>query len=258
MVYAVYLYFNQSNYIYFPSSYIYTTPSDLDLFYEDIMLKNSDGIRISAWYIPVKNPRATILFFHGNGGNISHQMEYIKMFYSLDLSTFLIDYCGYGKSEGAPTEKGTYLDSEAAWDYLMKEKNIIPSNIVIYGNSLGGPIAARLAEKKNPAALILDSTFISIKDIAVKLYPYLPVRKFLKFEYNTLGYLKGVVCPTLVIHSTDDDYIPFSHAEKLLDAIDGKKKLVETKGGHNTGLMVSNQIYKNSIDNLIKGLKKPD
>ena len=258
IVYAVYLYFNQSKYVYFPTSDIVATPSDSGLFYEDLMLKTSDGIKISAWYIHAENPKATLLFFHGNGGNISYRIEFIEMFYSLNISTFIIDYRGYGKSEGSPTEEGTYLDSEAAWDYLVNEKNTDPSSIVIYGKSLGGPIAARLAEKHNPAALILDSTFTSTKDIAVKLYPFLPVKKFFKFEYDTVRYLKGVDCPILIIHSIDDNYIPFSHAEKLFDTVDGEKELVETRGDHNTSFMISRQIYKNSIDNILKVLTKSD
>jgi len=258
IVYAVYLYFNQSKYVYFPTSDIVATPSDSGLFYEDLMLKTSDGIKISAWYIHAENPKATLLFFHGNGGNISYRIEFIEMFYSLNISTFIIDYRGYGKSEGSPTEEGTYLDSEAAWDYLVNEKNTDPSSIVIYGKSLGGPIAARLAEKHNPAALILDSTFTSTKDIAVKLYPFLPVKKFFKFEYDTVRYLKGVDCPILIIHSIDDSYIPFSHAEKLFDTVDGEKELVETRGDHNTSFMISRQIYKNSIDNILKVLTKSD
>jgi len=258
IVYAVYLYFNQSKYVYFPTSDIVATPSDSGLFYEDLMLKTSDGIKISAWYIHAENSKATLLFFHGNGGNISYRIEFIEMFYSLNISTFIIDYRGYGKSEGSPTEEGTYLDSEAAWDYLVNEKNTDPSSIVIYGKSLGGPIAARLAEKHNPAALILDSTFTSTKDIAVKLYPFLPVKKFFKFEYDTVRYLKCVDCPILIIHSIDDNYIPFSHAEKLFDTVDGEKELVETRGDHNASFMISRQIYKNSIGNILKVLTKSD
>lgn len=250
-VYAVYLYFNQSKYVYFPTYEIVSTPSDAGLFYEDIMLETSDGINISAWYIPSENPRGTVLFFHGNGGNISHRIEFIEMFYSINLSTFIIDYRGYGKSEGVPTEEGTYLDAEAAWNYLVEEKKIEPSSIIIYGRSLGGPIGARIAEKYKPKAFILDSTFTSIKDIGAKLYPFLPVRKFFKFEYNTIEYLKGVDCPVLVIHSRADNYIPFSHAQKLLETIDSRKELVETLGDHNTNFMVSREDYKNSIDFFI-------
>lgn len=255
-VYAVYLYFNQSKYVYFPTSDIAATPSDAGLFYEDIMLKTSDGINISGWYIPAENQRGTILFFHGNGGNISHRIEFIEMFYELNLSTFIIDYRGYGKSEGKPSEEGTYLDAEAAWDYVVDEKKINPSRIIIYGRSLGAPIGTRLAEKHKPATLILDSTFTSIKDIGARLYPFLPVRRFFKFEYNTIEYLKGVDCSVLIIHSRDDSYIPFSHAERLFEVVDNKKELVETFGDHNTNFIVSREDYKNSIDFFINKVKE--
>lgn len=255
-VYTVYLYFNQSKYVYFPTSDITATPSDAGLFYEDIMLKTSDGINISGWYIPAENQRGTILFFHGNGGNISHRIEFIEMFYELNLSTFIIDYRGYGKSEGKPSEEGTYFDAEAAWDYLVDEKKINPSRIIIYGRSLGAPIGARLAEKHKPATLILDSTFTSIKDIGARLYPFLPVRRFFKFEYNTIEYLKEADCPVLIIHSRDDSYIPFSHAERLFEVVDNKKELVETFGDHNTNFIVSREDYKNSIDFFINRVKE--
>lgn len=255
-VYAVYLYFNQSKYVYFPTSDIAATPSDAGLFYEDIMLKTSDGINISGWYIPAENQRGTILFFHGNGGNISHRIEFIEMFYELNLSTFIIDYRGYGKSEGKPSEEGTYLDAEAAWDYVVDEKKINPSRIIIYGRSLGAPIGTRLAEKHKPATLILDSTFTSIKDISARLYPFLPVKRFFKFEYNTIEYLKEADCPVLIIHSRDDSYIPFSHAERLFEVVDNKKELVETFGDHNTNFIVSREDYKNSIDFFINRVKE--
>lgn len=258
LVYAVYLYFNQSKYVYFPTRNIVTTPSDSGLVHEDLVFETSDGIKISAWYIHAENPKATFLFFHGNAGNISYRIDLIEMFYNLNISTFIIDYRGYGKSEGSPTEKGTYLDSEAAWNYLINKKNIDPSSIVIYGKSLGGPIAARLAEKNNPAALILDSTFISIKDIAIKLYPFLPVKKIFKFEYNTVSYLKSVNCPVFIIHSIDDSYIPFFHAEKLFDTVDDKKELIEIRGDHNTSFVISKQIYIDRIGNILKVLKKID
>ncbi len=254
-VYAVYLYFNQSRYVYYPTSDIVATPSEVGLYYEDLMLEAADGIKISAWYIPVGDPEATVLFFHGNGGNISHRIEFIELFYSLGISTLIIDYRGYGKSMGLPSEEGTYLDSEAAWDFLVREMDIDPETIIVYGRSLGGPIAARLAGKKNPAALVLDSTFTTLGDAGTRLYPYLPVRKFLKFKYDTAGYLKGVDCPVLVIHSIEDGYIPFSHGQKLFEAARGKKELVKTGGDHNTNFAVSRHIYKSSIAGLLQDMR---
>lgn len=248
---AVYLYLNQSRYVYFPAREITADPSDMGLLYEEVTIRTSDGIDLSGWYIPADKPRAVVLFFHGNGGNISNRLDLIEIFCGLNLSVFIIDYRGYGKSEGEPTEEGTYLDAKAAWDYLIKKKKIVPDEIILFGRSLGAPIASWLAKEHKPGALILDSTFTSIKDIGAQLYPYLPVRRFFKFNYNTIDYLKRVDCPVLIIHSCDDEYIPFSHGEKLFEEANEPKQFLEIKGGHNIGFMTSKNIYAKGIDSFI-------
>ena len=127
---AIYLYLNQSRYVYFPTHEITANPSDIGLLYEDVTIKTTDEVNLSGWYIPAEKPRAVILFFHGNGGNISNRLDLIKIFYELRLSTFIIDYRGYGRSEGEPTEDGTYLDATAAWDYLVEKRKIAPDVII--------------------------------------------------------------------------------------------------------------------------------
>mgnify|MGYP001037531842 CR=1 FL=1 len=248
---AIYLYLNQSRYVYFPTHEITGNPSDIGLLYEDVTIKTTDELNLSGWYIPAEKPGAVILFFHGNGGNISNRLDLIKIFYELRLSTFIIDYRGYGRSEGEPTEDGTYLDATAAWDYLVEKRKIAPDEIILFGRSLGGPIAAWLAKDNNPGVLILDSTFTSIKDIGAKLYPYLPIKRFFKFDYSTISYLKRVDCPVLIIHSRDDEYIPFSHAEKLFESANELKQFLEITGGHNIGFMTSKNIYAEGINSFI-------
>ena len=248
---ATYLYLNQSRYVYFPTHEITANPSDIGLLYEDVTIKTTDEVNLSGWYIPAEKPRAVILFFHGNGGNISNRLDLIKIFYELRLSTFIIDYRGYGRSEGEPTEDGTYLDATAAWDYLVEKKKIAPDEIILFGRSLGGPIAAWLAMDRKTKGLILDSTFTSIKDIGAKLYPYLPVKRFFKFDYSTISYLKVVNSPVLIIHSKDDEYIPFIHAEKLFEFANEPKQFLEITGGHNIGFMTSKGIYIDGINSFI-------
>jgi len=248
---AIYLYLNQSRYVYFPTRKITANPSDIGLLYDDVTIKTTDEVNISGWYIPAEKPRAVILFFHGNGGNISNRLDLIKIFYELRLSTFIIDYRGYGRSEGEPTEDGTYLDATAAWDYLVEKKKIAPDEIILFGRSLGGPIAAWLAMDRKTKGLILDSTFTSIKDIGAKLYPYLPVKRFFKFDYSTISYLKVVNSPVLIIHSKDDEYIPFIHAEKLFEFANEPKQFLEITGGHNIGFMTSKDIYIDGINSFI-------
>ena len=154
---AVYKFATQSHFVYKPEKQIVNTPFNIRLYFEEIIFKASDGVNLSGWFVPVKNHKGVILVLHGKSGNISTRLTFLNYFSrKLRLSVFIIDYRGYGKSEGTPDEKGTYLDTEAAWKYLTVVKKIKPQDIIIFGRSLGGPIAARLAAKVNARALILD------------------------------------------------------------------------------------------------------
>ena len=246
---GLYLYFNQSRYVYFPSTEIASTPGDTGINYEEVSFKTSDGIKLYGWFI--KGGSKTVLIFHGNGGNISYCLDLAEIFYEMDLSVFLIDYRGYGKSEGIPTENGTYLDADAAWQYLINEKRARPEDIIIFGKSLGGPIAAYLASKKNPGKLIIDSSFTSIKDVGAELYPILPVRKFFKFNYSTTEYIKNINCPVLVIHSRNDEYIPFKHGEKIFETAHEPKYFLEISGDHNSSFIQSSETYIEGIRSFI-------
>lgn len=240
---------NQSRTVFKPLRDIVATPRDLGIDYIDVNIKTKDGLNINGWYIKGRPKEYTILILHGNGGNISNRLEFISMFYEMGLSVFIIDYRGYGRSEGSPTEKGTYLDSEAAWQYIVKEKNTDPKKTVILGRSLGGPVAARLASKHEPAGLILDSTFSSLAKLASELYYGLPLQNFIRIKYDTLGYLKNVRVPVLFIHSVEDDYIDIQHSIVMHEQRLKESALLKIRGGHNDNYIVSKGIY-------IEGLKK--
>ncbi len=252
LVSAVYKYFNQYYYAYSPKREVAANPFDLKLYFEEVLLKASDGVNLSGWFIPSRNCKEVILFLHGNGGNISTRLTLIDYFNrKIGLSVFIIDYRGYGKSEGRTTEAGTYLDARAAWDYLIVSKKIKPENIIIYGRSLGGPIAARLAGEVGAKLLILDSTFTSMKDIAAEMYPYLPVRRFFKYDYPTISYLKSVKCPLLIIHSSGDDRIPFSHASKLYNNANEPRQVLKISGTHRKNYVKSREVYIEGIKSFI-------
>jgi uncharacterized protein len=251
---AVYKFFTQAHYIYYPVKEITATPFDIRLYFEEIMFKSIDGVNISGWFIPCRQRKRVVLFLHENGGNISTGLTLIDYFnHKLGLSVFVIDYRGYGKSEGRPAEAGTYLDAKAAWEYLVDSRKINPGDIIIYGRSLGGSIAAWLAKEVKAELLIIDSTFTSLKDVASEMYPYLPVRKFLKYDYPTINYIKDIACPVLFIHSVDDDYIPFSHAERLYEQANEPKKLLKISGGHNNSYIKSEQVFIEGIRNFVSG-----
>jgi len=250
------LFFAQSSFVYQPGKTIAVTPRDAGFDYEDINYMTTDGAKISAWFIPAKDPKGVVLFCHGNAGNISHRVDTIDIFYQLGLSTLIFDYRGYGRSGGKPTETGTYLDAEGAWNYLLREKGLKPGEIIIAGRSLGGSVASRLAAGKNPRALIIESSFTSVPDLGARIYPYLPVRLLCRFGYNTTVFVKNVKCPVLVIHSPDDEMIPFEHGMQIFAAANDPKTFLRIRGSHNEGFMASREQYTRALKEfLYKGIQ---
>jgi fermentation-respiration switch protein FrsA (DUF1100 family) len=244
----------QSRMLYFPLRDIETTPRSAGFEYEEIFFEASDGIKLNGWFVPAVNPSGILLFCHGNAGNISHRMDSIRIFRSLGLSTFIFDYRGYGKSGGRPTEKGTYLDAEAAWQYLVEKRGSRPAEIVLFGRSIGGAVAAWLARNHDPRALIMESAFLSVPDIASDLYPFLPVRYLTRFKYNTQEYVRGVRCPVLVVHSREDEIIPFSHGLRLFESASAPKEFLEIRGDHNYGFLLSGKEYEDGLARFLAEL----
>ncbi len=245
------LYLRQDQLLYFPMPHISTTPGDINLPYEAINLTTSDGVKLSGWFIPAEDAQGVVLFFHGNAGNISHRLDSIEVFHRLGLSVLIIDYRGYGQSEGSPSEQGTYLDAEAAWKYLVKERQISPEQIVLFGRSLGGAVAVWLAQQHTSGMLILESTFTSVPDVAAKHYPFLPVRLLARSQYNSLERLPHVECPILVIHSPDDEIILYEHGQQLFKVAQEPKYFLKLIGGHNEGFLITGQTYEAGLEKFI-------
>ncbi len=250
------LYFMQPSFLYKPLRGVPYTPDELGLDFESVAFKTSDRLRLTGWYVPADNADFTVLFCHGNGGNIMHRLDSINIFNNLGLNCFIFDYRGYGNSQGAPTEEGTYKDVKAAYKWLIKEKNVDPNNIILFGRSLGAAIAAQLATKVQIRTLVLESAFTSYVDIGKKFYPYMPVRWFARFSYDTIGYIKKVHCPVMIIHSRGDETIPFELGLELYDAANEPSKFIEIFGNHNDGFLVSNSIYKQAWYDWLKFLKE--
>ncbi|MFC1950084.1 alpha/beta hydrolase [Chloroflexota bacterium] len=258
ILFAVYLFAFQSRQIYLPDPVLITDPSSVGLDFENVSLKTEDGIKLSAWYIPSESTRGVILFCHGNAGNISHRLESIQIFNRLGLDVLIFDYRGYGRSDGKPTEIGTYMDSEAAWQYLVEERQVSPSRIIVFGRSLGGAVAAWLSHEHTPGVLILEATFTSATDMAVKMYPYFPVRLLSRFNYNTADYLKEVNCPVLIVHSPEDEIIPISHGKQLFEIAKGPKEFLEVTGTHNEGFLTSREFYEGGLNAFVSEYLPPD
>jgi len=244
---AAVLLFFQSWLVYRPSREIEQTPGDLRLPYEEVRLTAADGTELSAWYIPAQGARGAVLVCHGNGGNISHRLPTIRTYHQLGYSVLIFDYRGYGQSSGRPSEAGTYQDAAAAWEHLVRVRKIPPERIVVFGRSLGGAVATHLARARRPGALILESTFTSVPDLAAKLYPFLPVRYLCRFSYNVLAMVREIRCPILIAHGPDDDMVPYSHGRALFEAAAEPKQFLEMVGGHNDGLQETGPRYADEV-----------
>ena len=245
------LYAFQSRLVYFPnmpSRALGPGPDSIGLAYETVEIITEDGIRLDAWYVPAREARGTVLFFHGNAGNISHRLDSLRVFNQLGLSTLIFDYRGYGRSEGKVSEQGIYRDAEAAWRHLTGERGIPAAEIVLFGRSLGAAVAASVASRHRPGALIIESGFVSVPDMAAELYPWLPARWLARIGFPTGDFLKSVSCPVLVVHSRDDEVIPFGHGLRLFEIAREPKQLLELRGGHNDGFLVSGRRYLDGLD----------
>jgi uncharacterized protein len=247
------LYLFQGRLLYFPTSELTATPAGAGLEHEEVWLTARDGVRIHGWYVRAGQgePRGTVLFLHGNAGNISHRIGSIRTFVDLGLDVLIIDYRGYGRSEGRPTERGTYQDALAAWDHLVVERGIEPGRIVLFGRSLGGAVAAWLGKRTAPAGVILESTFVSVPDLAAELYPWLPARRLVRFRYPTLERMPRISHPVLVVHSEDDEIIPVSHGRRLHEAAGGPADFLALRGGHNDAFVRDPPTYAAGIGRFL-------
>lgn len=242
------VYFMQSHLIYNPSGTVDATPASIGLDFERISLVTSDGITLSSWYVPHDTDGPVVLFCHGNAGNMSHRLETINLLHRLGLGVFIFDYRGYGESDGRPSEQGTYRDAATAWDWLCNTRGIPPERIVIMGRSLGGAVASWLASERHARAVVLESTFTSIADMGKALYPGLSFKHLLRYNYASIARVVDIHSPLLVIHSPDDDIVPYALGKRLFEAANEPKVFLEITGGHNSGFLDSGERY-------ISGLK---
>jgi fermentation-respiration switch protein FrsA (DUF1100 family) len=244
---SVVLYLMQNRMVFLanmPGRELTATPEDAGFAYQDVSITTSKSVRLHGWFVPAKQTKATVLFLHGNAGNISHRLDSIAIFRELGLDVFIIDYRGYGQSEGKPSEQGTYLDARAAWEYLVNDRQIAPDEIVIFGRSLGGAVASWLAAQITPAAVILESSFTSAPDMAYRLYPFLPVRLLTRLKYPVKENVKSLSSPLLVVHSQQDEIIPFDMGESIFAAAPEPKQMLKLTGDHNGGFMINRDRYQ--------------
>ena len=249
-----FMYINQPGMIFFPISELRSAPSAWGMQYEDVTLTTDDDVELHGWYIPGQDKAKTLLFFHGNAGNISHRGESVSIFHDLGLNVLIFDYRGYGQSKGKPGEQGLYNDARAAWRYLTKVKNIAERNIILFGRSLGGAVAIKLATEVQAGGLIVESTFSSARDMARHLFPVLSNVIYVRFDFNNVENIKQVNYPAMFIHGPDDDIIPYKLGYKVYEAANQPKAFFELKGDHNSGFQQSQPEYQRQLQKFIAGL----
>jgi fermentation-respiration switch protein FrsA (DUF1100 family) len=235
----------EKSFIYYPERELAGAPPRA----EDVWLTTADGVRIHGWFVPAEtNTALTVLFCHGNAGNISHRFEKLDILRELGANVLIFDYRGYGRSEGSPDEQGTYRDAQAAYDSLAGK------TVVVYGESLGAAVAVDLAAKNRVAGVVIEEAFTSAADVGRKMFPYLPVGLILRNRYDSLSKIGRINAPLLIFHSRDDEFFSMRHAERLLDAAREPKRLVELRGGHNDAFIVSGEIYRAALAEFLRSL----
>ena len=244
----------QPRLVYFPMKALAATPSAIGLGYEDVSLETAAGTSVHGWYLPGSAEAHTLLFLHGNAGNISHRLDSLRQFNHLGLNILIIDYSGYGQSGGKPGERQTYEDAKLAWTYLTGKRGLAPERVVIFGRSLGAGVATWLASEVPCGGLILESAFTSVPELARKYYPIFPVRWLARIRYDNASRLPRVRCPVLIAHSRDDEIVPVDHGRTLFELAGEPKAFLEMRGSHNAGFLVSGHSYLSGIARFIKSL----
>lgn len=238
-----------------------TTPDVYGIEYDDVTFRTEDGLNLNGWFVPGKksSPDAdlhTLLWFHGNAGNINRRLDNIKMIYDrVPVNVFIIDYRQYGKSEGKVSEQGTYIDARAALAYLHSRKEINQEKIIFFGRSLGSAVAVELALKEKCCALILETPFTSIEEMGKMLYPFLPVSLLLKTRYDSLSKIGDIKVPILVMHGDQDKLVPIEHGRELYEAANEPKEFYTIPGaGHNDTHIVGGEEYFDVIRKFVNKL----
>jgi fermentation-respiration switch protein FrsA (DUF1100 family) len=244
----------EDRFIFHPDHVTNRDPSHIGLTFENVFFTTQDGIRLHGWFIPHQDARATLVWFHGNAGNISDRLLNIKLLHDrINTNIFIFDYRGYGQSEGSVSEKGTYLDGEAAIAYLLGRDDAAARKLILFGRSLGAAVAAEIATRVTTLGLILESPFVSIREMAREIFPSLPIGWLLRTRYDTLEKVRLVKTPILVLHGDRDATVPFAHGKRVFEVASQPKRFHRIVGAsHNDTFVVGGEKYYEVLREFIE------
>lgn len=239
----------QRKMVYDPEPVVSRDPGQLGLAYEAVTLTAEDGKHLGAWFVPAPRRRGTVIYSHGNGGNVGTRLPMIEALVGLGLDVLVYDYHGYGESQGRPSEVRTYRAARAAWDWTTRTRAIPPGEIVIWGRSLGGAVSSWLVAQPDvvPGAVVLESTYSSLVEVAEHLHPKLPVRAFLRYRYPSIDRIGKLRAPLLYAHSPEDEIVPFALGQRLYDAAPEPKRFVQMHGQH-VATRLTADAYRDEVD----------
>jgi len=244
----------EDRFIFHPSAEIIQTPRQVGLNFQDLYFTTADGVRLHGWFIPHREARATLVWFHGNAGNISHRVENIKLLHDkVKIDIFIFDYRGYGRSAGSVSEEGTYRDGAAALDLVRQQLGIDANNLLIFGRSLGAAVAAEMALRFPCRGLILEAPFTSIRDMAKTVFPVLPIGALLQTRFDVLDKVARVKVPLLVLHGDRDDLVPYEQGKKVFAAARAPKEFYTIHGAsHNDTYRVGGDAYFDRLRGFVE------
>ena len=245
--------------LFFPDSEMAAEPAEFGMAFEDQWIDTSDGVRLHSWWIPAHQPKAVLLFFHGNAGNISHRLHNLRLLHGMGISTLIPDYRGYGRSGGRPDEKGFYRDAQAAYVAAAKRAGETKCRLVVFGRSLGGAAAVSVGGLKAVSGVILESTFTNLGDMAKSLYLLPGLDKLLGGRFDSDERIQDIKAPLLFIHGNRDQIVPLSLGRRLYERASGPKAFFTVEGaGHNDTVNTGGAEYLTRIAAFLDGLAEAD
>ncbi len=261
LAYAALLLVFENKIIFHPSRYPegFWEPAFVGVPAQDIYFSAQDGVKLHGWFIPAPNAVATLLWFHGNAGNLSHRLDNIQRLAPLNLNVFIFDYRGYGRSEGEPDEPGIYMDSQAAYEKVLAMDGVSVDSLFLFGRSLGGICAVEIALNNPARGLILESVFTSASDMARKVFPLIPLGWALRSKLDAIGKVPHLELPKLFLHGTRDEIVPYDLGRKLFAAAGEPKTFYPIEGAeHNDTYILGGRDYFDALNRFItETLKNP-
>lgn len=245
--------FIERSFVFFPAKPVPFTPREWGMPFEDVYFRTPDNLTLNAWLIRASADSPMVMWFHGNAGNIADRLDNARLLFDRGLSLFMVDYRGYGKSEGRPSEKGIYLDGHAAYEHIVSQAGVAPDGLIVFGRSLGSCVAVRVASKNPCAGVILESAFTNMADMARATLP-LPGLGIFKDKFDCLGRISSVSTPILFFHGDKDEIVPYKFGRELFEAARGDKDFYTIKGAHhNDTYIVGRKEYFDRFEQFCRG-----